>query len=413
MISIKGRCNTAKIFTDKVENEAIMQIKTMCNSQVFKGCKIRIMPDVHSGAGCTIGTTMTIKDKIVPFMVGVDIGCGMYVVELKDKEIDYDMLDKYIRNNIPSGMKVRKAPHKYTQNIHIEELVCAKNVNIEKGYNSIGTLGGGNHFIEVDKDEDENLYLVVHTGSRHIGLEVAEHYQKAAINYHSSENVQIKRIKAIAGAEHKSKQEVQKILNGYEKQEPFFNQYLEKKLYNDYLHDMKIMQEYAEWNRRAIADDIIDGMGLVVKNRFTTVHNYIDIDNMIMRKGAVSAKRGERLLIPINMRDGSLLCIGKGREDWNYSAPHGAGRVMSRQKAMETLSLDKYRQQMSGIYTTCVSIKTLDESPMAYKSIDEVIHNIAPSVNIKKRLYPLYNYKAEEGPNDKWRKNKNKNKKEK
>lgn len=412
---IKGKYNNAVIYTTVIEDDAKKQIKDMCNSSVFKDSVIRIMPDVHSGAGCTIGTTMTIKDKVVPNMVGVDIGCGMEVIELKDAKIDYKTLDEFIHANIPAGMNHRKTKHEYVKYVNIDKLACAKKVNIDKGYLSLGTLGGGNHFIEVDEDDNGALYLVIHTGSRHLGLEVAEFYQKQAPLYHKTGYKN-----ALALIEEYKKQgrqqEIQQKLDEVKKwaknasasktDDVFLNQYLEGELLNDYLNDMRIMQEFAFYNRKAIADDIIKGLNLTVATRFTTIHNYIDLDAMILRKGAVSAKKGEKLLIPLNMRDGSLICIGKGNKAWNCSAPHGAGRLMSRTKAVKTLSLNEYKKQMKGIYSTTVCLETIDEAPMAYKRLEDIVDNIATTVTVKKRIRPTYNFKSAEQTKDAWRKRK-------
>lgn len=407
---VKGKYNEAYVYTDVVEEEAIQQVKAMCDSEVFAGAKIRIMPDVHAGAGCTIGTTMTILDKVVPNMVGVDIGCGMEVVKIKEKELDFAALDEYIYKHIPSGMNHRAKRHSYSYEINLEELACASKVNYQIGYYSIGSLGGGNHFIEVDKDEEGNLYLVVHSGSRHLGLEVADYYTKAAKYYHAADKHTLKQLidglKA-AGREHEIQVEIEKAHAAYKaSDDDFSTEYLERELFEAYVHDMRIMQRFADLNRRAMTDGILRGLNLTEVERFTTVHNYIDTENMILRKGAVSAKAGERLLIPINMRDGSLICIGKGNEEWNSSAPHGAGRLMSRTKAKATLSMDEFRAQMQGVYSTSVTPDTLDESPMAYKSAEDIVNNIFPTATIERRIYPVYNFKASEASNDYWKKKK-------
>ncbi|NLY44012.1 MAG: RtcB family protein [Clostridiaceae bacterium] len=365
MIKIEGKYNTAKVFTDILENEAMAQIIELCNQEFVKDSTIRIMPDAHAGAGCTIGTTMTISDKIVPNLVGVDIGCGMETIKLKQKEIDFEKLDKVIYNHIPSGFDIRKKQHRYADNIDFDSLVCKKHVDLERARLSIGTLGGGNHFIEVNRDNEGTLYLVVHSGSRHLGKQVAEYYQELAYR---------------------------KLTGKVSKQLA----YVQGESYNNYLHDMKIVQQYAVYNRKAIVDEIISRMGLEMEEKFTTIHNYIDLDSMILRKGAISARKGERVLIPINMRDGSLICIGKGNKDWNYSAPHGAGRLMSRRKAKETISLEEFKKTMEGIYTTTVSRSTLDECPLAYKPMDEIINNIQDTVEVIDIIKPLYNFKASE-----------------
>lgn len=398
-MKVKGRYNKAKIFTDVIEKSALRQVRKMCDYSPFRWSKIRIMPDVHAGAGCTIGTTMTIWDKVVPNMVGVDIGCGMAVAQLKEREIDFAALDAFIRQNIPAGMTSREAPHAYAEKIDLSKLHCAKSVNLELAKRSVGTLGGGNHFIEADRDEDGTLYLVVHSGSRHLGVEVAGYYQKQAVrqmNKKEDERMkkQIEKLKRQKNGEELGKA-ITVALAMREQIDPD-RAYVSGELFWEYLDDMELVQEFADYNRQAIIDTIVRGMGLTVTDTFTTVHNYIDTEAMILRKGAVSARKGERLLIPINMRDGSLICVGKGKRDWNYSAPHGAGRAMSRGRAFATLSMEEFERQMQGIYTTSVCPETLDESPMAYKTLEDITKNIAPTVRIVKRILPVYNFKASE-----------------
>lgn len=394
---ITGRHNSATIYTDVIEEHAISQIKQICDEAAFAKSKIRIMPDVHAGAGCTIGTTMTIIDKIVPNMVGVDIGCGMEVAELNARNIDFAKLDKLIYDNIPFGMTCRKKQHAYASKVNLKELKCYSKINAELAYRSVGTLGGGNHFIEVDTDENGSMYLIVHSGSRHLGLEVANYYQTQAYKTLSgNSDTQIKEIIARLKAQGKQQLielEIEKAKKNKAKIDPDMA-YLTGTLFKDYIHDMKIIQNYAVVNRQAMVDEIVVGLGLTVKDCFTTIHNYIDTENMILRKGAVSAQKKERLIIPINMRDGSLICEGKGNVEWNFSAPHGAGRLLSRSKAFATLSMKDYEHQMEGIYTTSVCKGTLDESPMAYKKIEDIIDNIAPTVEIQKRIKPVYNFKA-------------------
>lgn len=398
-MKVKGKYTKAKIFTDVIEESALRQVRKMCDYSPFRWSKIRIMPDVHAGAGCTIGTTMTIWDKVVPNMVGVDIGCGMAVAQLKEREIDFAALDAFIRQNIPAGMTSREAPHAYAEKIDLSKLHCAKSVNLELAKRSVGTLGGGNHFIEADRDEDGTLYLVVHSGSRHLGVEVAGYYQKQAVrqmNKKEDERMkkQIEKLKRQKNGEELGKA-ITVALAMREQIDPD-RAYVSGELFWEYLDDMELVQEFADYNRQAIIDTIVRGMGLTVTDTFTTVHNYIDTEAMILRKGAVSAQKGERLLIPINMRDGSLICVGKGKRDWNYSAPHGAGRAMSRGRAFATLSMEEFERQMQGIYTTSVCPETLDESPMAYKTLEDITKNIAPTVRIVKRILPVYNFKASE-----------------
>lgn len=394
MLELKGKYNTAKVFTDNIEQEAIAQIIELCNQEFVKDSVIRIMPDVHSGAGCTIGTTMTIKDKVVPNLVGVDIGCGMHVSILKEKDIDLATLDKIIYDYIPSGFDIRSKEHKYCKEIAISDLKCKNHVDLNRAMLSIGTLGGGNHFIEINRDEDGTLYLVIHSGSRHLGKQVAEYYQKLAIKALTDTKKQkeelIKRLKA-EGRQQEIQAESNKI------QPPKIKQdlaYVEGQNFDDYIHDMKIVQEFAVWNRKAMADEIITRLGLTVKDEFSTIHNYINTETMVLRKGAISAQKGEKVIIPINMRDGSIIAIGKGNEDWNCSAPHGAGRLMSRKKAKETLSLEEFAETMKDIYTTSVNQSTLDESPMAYKPIDEILENIKDTVEVYKIIKPIYNFKS-------------------
>ena len=397
MIELKGKYNTAKVFTEVIEETAIGQIIELCNQKFIAGETIRIMPDVHAGAGCTIGTTMTITDKIVPNLVGVDIGCGIYVTKLKDKHIELQKLDKVIREFVPSGFSVRSGVHDYAKYVNLGNLRCIKGVNnLARIYQSLGTLGGGNHFIEVNKDSEGNLYLVIHSGSRNLGKQVAEYYQNLAIEKLSSnleeQKALIAKLKA-EGRQSEIEAELKKL------KRPVINKalaYVDGKDFEDYIHDMEITQNFAYWNRKAMAQVILKEMKIKVtlEDEFTTVHNYIDTDSKILRKGAVSAQAGEILLIPINMRDGSLLCRGKGNADWNYSAPHGAGRLMSRSVAKESFTVNEFKKQMDGIYTTSVGQSTLDECPMAYKGIDDIVGNIGDTVEILDTLKPIYNFKA-------------------
>ena len=398
MVTIQGLYNTAVCYTPELEELAAKQIKAVCDQAEFAGCKIRIMPDVHAGKGCTIGTTMTIQDKIVPGMVGVDIGCGMETVELAEHEIDFDKLDELIRKEIPYGREVRDTLHALNAEIDLTQMRCADQVNLNRAMRSIGTLGGGNHFIEVDRSEDGRLFLIVHSGSRHLGTEVAEYYQNEGRRaLWGGANYQIQEVIAQLKAEGRFK-EIQKTISAlrteHELSIPKDLAYVEGKLFEDYIHDMKITQQFAMLNRKAMVDVIMTGMGFTAVEAFTTIHNYIDTDAMILRKGSVSARAGEKLLIPINMRDGSLICVGKGNQDWNCSAPHGAGRLMSRRAAFNALSMEEFKREMEGIYTTCVLPDTLDESPMAYKSMDEIIDQIGPTAEIVERIRPVYNFKA-------------------
>ena len=400
MFELQGKYAAAKVFTDVVDEVSVSQVITLLNQPYVNGSKVRMMPDIHAGAGCTIGTTMTISDKICPNLVGVDIGCGMETIRIKETHIEPQKLDKIIREGIPSGFSIRSKTHRFADSINLSNLCCAKKVNIDRAYNSIGTLGGGNHFIEANKDGDGNIYIVIHSGSRHLGLEIANYYQDAAyssLTSYSKEEIDniIEMLKA-SGRAKEIQSELKKLKA---KRSPVSKPlaYVEGELFNQYIHDMKIAQQFAELNRQAMMDTIVKGMGFHVVDQFTTIHNYIDIDNMILRKGSVSAQAGERLLIPINMRDGSLLCTGKGNEDWNFSAPHGAGRLMSRSAAKETFTVSEFKKQMEGIYTTSVNRSTLDECPMAYKGINDIVGNIEPTVHIDAVIKPIYNFKAGEG----------------
>lgn len=398
MIELKGKYNEAKIFTDVVDEAAISQVLLLLNQEFVSGSKIRLMPDIHAGAGCTIGTTMTITDKIVPNLVGVDIGCGMETIRIKEKQIELQKLDKLIYDKIPSGFRVREKTHRYFEEINLKDLYCYKNINPERAEKSLGTLGGGNHFIEANKDDEGNLYLVVHSGSRHLGLEVAGYYQEQGyqiLNGSAQKDIDI----LIAdlksqGREREIQKSIRELKNTKRTNIPKQLAYVSGELFVQYMHDMKIVQRYAELNRQAMMDEIVKGMKLHVMEQFTTVHNYIDTDAMILRKGAVAARKGEKLLIPINMRDGSLICVGKGNDDWNQSAPHGAGRLMSRAAAKESFTVSEFKNQMSGIYTTSVNKDTLDECPMAYKGMDDIVNNIGDTAEVVQIIKPIYNFKA-------------------
>ncbi|HOO05497.1 MAG TPA: RtcB family protein [Ruminococcus sp.] len=400
MFTIEGNANTAKVFTQVVEETACRQIRELCDQSWTAGAKIRIMPDVHAGAGCTIGTTMTITDKAVPNLVGVDIGCGLEVVRLKEIHIEVQKLDKLIYSNIPSGFDIRDTPHRFAEQIDLTQLYCFDQINTRRALQSIGTLGGGNHFIEADKASDGSVYIVIHSGSRHLGLEVAQWYQEEAfrrLNGCSKTDLDavIAEMKA-QGREKEIQTELTRLKNEIRTSVPRQLAYCEGELFHQYIHDMKLVQHFAMLNRQAMMDEIIKGMHLHVKEQFTTIHNYIDTDEMILRKGAVSAKKGEKLIIPINMRDGSLICIGKGDPDWNFSAPHGAGRLMSRSKAKNSFTVSEFKKQMDGIYTTSVNAGTLDECPMAYKSLEDIAGNIGDTVEIVDVIKPIYNFKAGE-----------------
>ena len=402
MIEIVGKFNTAICYTDTLEPTAYAQIETVCNEEAFANSKIRIMPDVHAGKGCTIGTTMTIVDKVVPNMVGVDIGCGMYTVNLGKVDIDLEKFDE-AAHTIPCGRNVWEGRQ---ERFDLTRLRCYRSLKDTKRLErSLGTLGGGNHFIEIDVDDEGNKYLIIHSGSRNLGTQVAEHYQGIAIDLNLGKEEYFKKREEIIRTykEQGRRSEIQSTLKQMEKEweakEPTIPRelcFLYGSFMEDYLHDIHICQEFAKRNREKMAEVLLQLTGLASVETFQTIHNYIDVDEKILRKGSVSAKAGEKLLIPINMRDGSLICIGKGNAEWNYSAPHGAGRLMSRSAAFERLTMEEYQAQMAGIYTTCVNTATLDESPMAYKNMDEIVANIEPTAEIIAHIKPIYNFKAAE-----------------
>lgn len=397
---VTGKYNSAKVFTDVVEEDARRQIQTLCDQPFTQGAQIRIMPDVHAGTGCTIGTTMTITDTVVPNLVGVDIGCGMEVLKVKNRFIEVQKLDKLIRAAIPAGFQIRGSAHPFAGGIDLSELYCAEKVDIGKAYRSLGTLGGGNHFIEADKDADGGIYLVIHSGSRHLGLEVATYYQKCAWkSLNAVPQDEVRRLIASykeQGRDTEIEAALEVLKDGLTVGVPQSLAYVSGALFESYIHDMRIVQRFAMLNRQAMMDEIIRGMKLKIDGQFTTIHNYIDTERMVLRKGAVSARAGETLIIPINMRDGCLLCTGKGNPDWNQSAPHGAGRLMSRKKARESFTVSAFRKEMAGVYTTSVSAETLDECPMAYKRMDDILDNIAPTVTVDRVIKPIYSFKAGE-----------------
>ena len=398
MFEIQGKYASAKVFADIAEESAVAQILSLCNQPVSAGAKIRIMPDVHAGAGCTIGTTMTVTDTAIPNLVGVDIGCGMETVRLKEKHIELQKLDKLIYRSIPSGFSVRETPHRFASRFAPELLYCADKIHVPRMMLSIGTLGGGNHFIEADQSEDGSIYLVIHSGSRHLGVEVAKYYQEEAyrqLNAASKDEVDalIATLKA-QGKETQIQKALKKLKAEKRTDVPKHLAYTAGRLFEQYIHDMKLTQEFAMLSRKAMIDELIRGMGLHIAEQFTTIHNYIDTEHMILRKGAVSARAGEKLLIPMNMRDGSLICTGKGNDEWNQSAPHGAGRLMSRSDAKASFTVSEFKKQMAGIYTTSVGSGTLDECPMAYKPMEAITGCIGDTVEINEIIRPIYNFKA-------------------
>lgn len=410
---IKIERKDLKIFTSDIEKEAVDQINLLLEQEPFKDCKVRIMPDVHAGKGCVIGFTADLGNKVIPNIVGVDIGCGMLCVELGNIELDLEKLDDIINKYIPAGRNIRE--HKLIDFELINKLYCLRELKETKKFNrAIGTLGGGNHFIEIDIDEDNNKYLVIHTGSRNLGKQVADYYQNLAIELCSGKEEMFKKKEAIIKTykEQGRKEEIQKALKKLEKEYkekkpnlPNELCYLEGKYREMYLHDMKICQEYASLNRLQIAKEILMNYFQltfvpeieyppVMNDRFETIHNYISFEDNTVRKGAIRANKGERVIIPINMRDGSIIAVGKGNKDWNNSAPHGAGRLMSRRKAKETFNLEEFKKSMEDIYSTSVLEETIDEAPFVYKPMQEIIDNIQDTVEIEKIIKPIYNFKA-------------------
>ena len=400
MLEIKGKKNTALCYATVVEEEAIEQIRRMCDYEFTEGSRIRIMPDVHAGKGCTIGTTMTVVDKAVPNVVGVDIGCGMYTVNLGKADIDLEKFDE-AAHFVPSGMNVWEGRQ---ERFDLTGLRCYRELKDAKRLErSLGTLGGGNHFIEIDRAADGTNYMVIHSGSRNLGKQVAELYQRLAINLSRGYGDYLEKRDEIIRTykEQGRKTEIQAALKQlhwvvYESETPIPEDlcYLSGKYLEDYLFDVVICQRFARRNREKMAEVILERTGIAGGEAFHTIHNYIDTEEMILRKGAIAAHKGEKVLIPINMRDGSVLAVGKGNPEWNYSAPHGAGRVMSRTKAKNTLSMEEYQETMKGVYTTSVNENTLDEAPMAYKSLEDIIDVIRESVDVIDVMKPIYNFKA-------------------
>lgn len=365
MITIQGSMNSAIVYAEEIESGAEGFLRALCSSPLSEGSRIRLMPDVHPARGSCVGLAMTVTDKAAPGLVGTDIGCGMEVFRIQGKRLEMQKLNKVVREKVPAGRRIRSTPHRFSERIDLSELRCEKHIQKEKALKSVGTLGGGNHFIEIDRGEDDGIWLIVHSGSRHLGAEVAAWYQQRAFEQ-TEEGI------------------------------PYELAWAEGALLADYLHDLAIVQEFAVLNRQAIADEIIRGMKQDVLETFSTVHNYIDPEQRILRKGAVSAQEGEKLLIPLNMRDGCLLCVGKGNAEWNFSAPHGAGRKMSRGQVRQSFTVSQFKKEMEGIFSTSVGKETLDESPGAYKDADSIVRAVCPTVEIVGRLKPVYNFKAGE-----------------
>ena len=404
MIEIKrNNGDVVKVFAETFENEAWEQVKKLANYPAYNNSIIRIMPDAHAGKGCTVGTTMTLHDMVTPNLVGVDIGCGVLVVNLGNIEIDFEKLDKTIKRFVPAGFDIHEQA--WGKDDELEDLICFNSIDYSRAIHSIGTLGGGNHFVSIEQSQTNgDKYLVIHTGSRNLGVQVCKFYQDLAfkkLNEMSEIKKQVSNeVVAKCKAEGRQKDiptELKKALANIKK--PSADKelaHLEGDDFKNYIHDMEIVQKFAALNRATIAKIILQKMGWKELDRFETIHNYIDIKNMILRKGSISAQAGEKVIIPMNMRDGSLICVGKGNADWNYSAPHGAGRLMSRNKAKSAISLADFEKSMEGIYSTTVSRSTIDESPMAYKNMDEIVRCIEPTVDVVDVIKPLYNFKAGE-----------------
>ena len=368
MKTVNGVYTSAKIFTDTIEDYALAQIQMLCDNEAFKECRVRVMPDVHPGKAGTIGFTSTIAKRVLPSVVGIDMGCGITIARLKQKKVEFQRLDKVIRENVPAGFHIRKKPHRFHEMLTLGELRCRHHVNEKKAVHSLGTLGGGNHFIELDKDEEDGLYVVIHSGSRHLGQEITEHYLKTGQERLKERGLQV----------------------------PYELTWLEDTLMEEYIGDLSAAVQFAELNRAAILDELVKGMKWKVLETWSSVHNYIDISagERILRKGAVSAKSGEKVVIPVNMRDGILLGTGLGNADWNHSAPHGAGRIMKREDVKQRFTVSQFKSEMKGIYCTCIDKGTLDEAPFAYRGMDEITERVTDTVRIEKLIRPLYCYKA-------------------
>lgn len=368
MKTVNGFYTSANIYTDTIDDYALAQIQILCDHKAFEGCRIRIMPDVHPGKVGTIGFTSTVGKQVIPSVVGIDIGCGVTMVKLKQKKAEYQKLDTVIRDNIPAGFKTRRTAHRFNTQIDLSQMICCGHIHLERAKLSFGTLGGGNHFIELDKDEEGHLYAAVHSGSRHLGKEVTEYYLKEGQKYLKAKGIQV----------------------------PYEMTFLEDQLLEDYIHDLQVVQEFAALNRKSILDELIKGMKWKVEELISSVHNYIDCsgNERILRKGAVSARKGEHIILPINMRDGILIGNGLGNEDWNLSAPHGAGRILKRETVKQKYTVSQFKKEMKGIYSSCIGPETLDEAPFAYRGITEIEKSIGETMTIENVLTPIYNFKA-------------------
>ena len=395
---IEGKYTNAKVFTNNIDEVTIDQVKTFLDQEFTKDCKVRIMPDCHAGKGAVIGTTMEIKDKVCPNLVGVDIGCGMLCIEIKNQNVhfDFEKLDQTVRTLIPAGQFSRTTTHDFIKHIQLSSVLAP--IEPSKVALGLGSLGGGNHFIELNQSPDGRLFLVIHSGSRSLGVRVANYHQKVAIASHDTSKAEIKSIIQQLKREGREK-EIQQAIQAFTPSRnnvPDELAYLTGEKMEHYLHDLKIAQEFAKWNRAAMAQEIMKAMQFEEVGRIDTVHNYIDLDHMILRKGAISARKDELVLIPINMRDGSLLAKGKGNDNWNQSGPHGAGRILSRSKAKSLLKLEDFKETMKDVYTTSVEFDTIDESPFAYKSMNEIIENTQDTIEVQEILKPLYNFRSAE-----------------
>lgn len=379
METINGAFTSAQIFTTNntdtaIDSYAIAQLQMICNQEASSGCRIRVMPDVHPGKVGTIGLTMTIGEKIIPNLIGIDIGCGMTLAQIKGKKIEYQKLDAVIRDNVPSGFNIRTKVHRFADDFDFESLRCKNHIRTDKAVLSLGSLGGGNHFIEADKDDDSNLYIVIHSGSRHLGKEVTEYYLTEGQKYLKEKGIEV----------------------------PYEITWLEGQLMDDYLHDLQIVQQFASLNRKIILDELVKGMKWKVIDSYECIHNYVDVSSetidafgsSILRKGAISAKADEKVIIPINMRDGILLGTGLGNEKWNCSAPHGSGRIMKREDVKNSFTVSSFKSEMKGIYSSCISKDTLDEAPFAYRAIEDITEVIGDTVTIDNIIRPVYNFKA-------------------
>ena len=368
MKTVKGKFTEAIVYTDNVEDYALAQIGQLCDQPSFDGCKVRIMPDVHPGKVGPIGFTSTLGKTIMPAVIGIDIGCGMTMAKIRKGKMEFQKLDAVIRERVPSGFAKRKKPHRFAEELDLDQLVCGTHINMDHAIYSLGTLGGGNHFIELDKDDDGEIYIIIHSGSRHLGKEVAEYYLS----------------------------EGHKILKSSGADIAYELTWIEDNLASSYMNDMKIAQEFAYKNRLAILDEIIDGMRWKCEEPINCVHNYVDVssETHVMRKGAISAKKGERVIIPINMRDGIILGIGLGNSYWNESAPHGAGRLMSREQVRNSFTVSQFKKEMKGIYCESIGKDTLDEAPFAYKGINDILPLLKETVDVTKVIKPIYNFKA-------------------